>query len=96
MGFINDKLANALFSREYICSECKSLMEFEDEFEDVLVCPNCSHSVDLEHYGFENDEDYDAQYPTKEEVVGYEDNEDYDEDDTGEMYDEVCGELDDD
>lgn len=93
MGFVNDKLASALFSREYICSECESLMEFEDESEDGLVCPACGHSVDLEHYGFENDEDYNAQYPTKEEVVGYEDD---DEDDTGETYDEVCGELDDD
>jgi hypothetical protein len=35
-------------------------MEFEDEWEDTLVCPACGHSVDLEHYGMENDEEYDA------------------------------------
>ena len=39
------------------------LMEFEDEWEDTLVCPACGHSVDLEHYGMENDEEYDALYP---------------------------------
>lgn len=42
-------------------------MEFEDEWEDTLICPECGHSVDLEHYGFENDEEYDALYPSKEE-----------------------------
>lgn len=40
-------------------------MEFEDEWEDTLVCPACGHSVDLEHYGMENDEEYDALYPTR-------------------------------
>lgn len=40
-------------------------MEFEDEWEDTLVCPACGHSVDLEHYGMENDEEYDALYPIK-------------------------------
>ncbi len=34
-------------------------MEFEDEWEDTLVCPARS-PVDLEHYGMENDEEYDA------------------------------------
>lgn len=92
MAFFNDALTNALFSGKYICSECDALMEFEDEWKDVLICPNCGHSVDFEHYGFENDEDYDAQYPTKEEVLGYDDSED----DTGETYDEVWGELDND
>lgn len=43
-------------------------MEFEDEYEEVLICPGCGHSVDLEHYGFENDEAYEALYPTREEV----------------------------
>lgn len=43
-------------------------MEFEDEYEDILVCPACGHSVELEHYGFENDEEYEALYPTKEEI----------------------------
>jgi DNA-directed RNA polymerase subunit M/transcription elongation factor TFIIS len=94
MAFFNDKLIDGLLNGRYICSECGSAMEFEDEWEEVLVCSKCGHSVDLERYGFENDEDYDALYPSKEEVVGYED-EDENEDDSGETYDEVCGELDD-
>lgn len=40
-------------------------MEFEDEWGDTLVCPACGHSVDLEHYGMENDEEYDALYPLR-------------------------------
>ena len=44
------------------------LMEFEDEWEDTLVCPACGHSVDLEHYGMENDEEYDALYPTRDQI----------------------------
>lgn len=43
-------------------------MEFEDEWEDTLVCPACGHSVDLEHYGMENDEEYDALYPTRDQI----------------------------
>lgn len=72
MGFFNDKLAEALFSGNYVCSECGAKMEFEDEYEDILVCPTCGHSVELDRYGAENDEDYDALYPTKEEVLGTE------------------------
>ena len=51
-------------------------MQFEDEWEDILVCLECGHSVDLDHYGMENDEEYEALYPTKEEVCGYSDEED--------------------
>lgn len=39
-----------------------------DEWEDTLVCPACGHSVDLEHYGMENDEEYDALYPTRDQI----------------------------
>lgn len=96
MSIFNKKQIEAMFSRNYTCSECGGKMEFEDECEDVLVCPECGHSIDLEHYGFENDEEYEAQYPTKEEVLGYEEDKNEDEDNEyGETYDEVCGELDD-
>lgn len=91
MGFFNNTVKEALLTGKYICSVCGSNMEPEDEWADVLVCQKCGHSIDYERYGFENDEDYDALYPTKEEVMGY----DEDEDDSGESYDEVCGELDD-
>ena len=59
---------DGLLTGRYICSECGGLMEFEDEWEDTLVCPACGHSVDLEHYGMENDEEYDALYPTRDQI----------------------------
>ena len=96
MEFFNDKSIDALLSGRYICSQCGAVMEFEDESEDVLVCLKCGHSVESERYGFEDDEDYDALYPTKEEVVGCEDEDDTADDEYIEVYDEVCGELDDD
>lgn len=57
MSFFNDAQRDGLLTGRYICSECGGLMEFEDEWEDTLVCPACGHSVDLEHYGMENDEE---------------------------------------
>lgn len=58
------------FTRTNICHECGNLMEFEDEkWRDTLVCPNCGHSVDLDHYGCEGEEEYESLYPTLEEVI---------------------------
>lgn len=68
MSFFNDAQRDALVTGHYFCSKCGGLMEFEDEWEDTLVCPTCGHSVDLEHYSMENDEDYDALYPRKEDI----------------------------
>ena len=45
-------------------------MEFEDEWEDTLVCPHCGHSIDLDDYGREGNEEYENLYPTREEVLG--------------------------
>ena len=45
-------------------------MQLEDEWEDILVCLECGHSVELEQYGMEGDEEYEALYPTREEVCG--------------------------
>lgn len=70
MSFFNDALVEGLLTGQYICGECGALMEFEDEYEDILICPECGHSVDLDHYGFENDEEYEALYPSKEDVCG--------------------------
>lgn len=39
MSIFNEEQIKAMFSREYICHECGLLMEFEDEWEDTLVCP---------------------------------------------------------
>ena len=97
MSFFNEAKIKAMISREYVCSHCGSLMEFEDEWEDVLICPNCGHSIDSDRYGCESDEKYEKMYPTREEVCGIEEEDDEDEDNPyGETYDEVCGELDDD
>lgn len=58
MSYFNDKLVEGLFTGNYICNECGSKMEFEDEeVRDVLVCPKCGHSVDLDRYGSEDEED---------------------------------------
>lgn len=100
MSIFNRAQILAMLTGHYYCSECAELMEFENENEDTLICPHCGHSVDLDHYGFENEEEYEALYPTKEEVCGEddedneEDNDEDDDDNCGETYDEVCGELD--
>lgn len=47
-------------------------MEFEDEWEDTLVCLHCGHSVDLDEYGCE-EEEYENLYPTREEVLNIDD-----------------------
>ncbi len=96
MGFFNRALEAAMESGRYICSRCGALMEFEDEWANTLICPECGHSVDFDLYGSEDEEDYDSLYPMREEILGTEDDDEYDEDDCGETYDEVCGELDDD
>lgn len=95
MSFFNDAQKDALLTGRYICSECGALMEFEDEYRDTLVCPECGYSIDLDHYGFENDEEYEDLYPTREEVLGY-DEEGSEDEYHGESYDEVYGELSDD
>ena len=70
MSIFNEKQIKAMKSGRYICSECGSVMEFEDEWEDTLVCPHCGHSIDLDEYGCEGDEKYENVYPTREDVLG--------------------------
>ena len=43
----------ALLTVWSICSKCGARMQFEDEWEDILVCLECGHSVELEQYGME-------------------------------------------
>lgn len=93
MSFFNDAQVEALLTGRYICRECGAIMQFEDEYEDTLVCPECGYSEDSDRYGM-SDEEYDALYPTKEEVCGYDEDEDGEY--CGETYDEVYGELSDD
>ncbi len=86
MSFFNDAQTEAFRTGKYICSECGRIMLFEDDNEDVLVCPACGDSVDLDRYGFASDEEYEALYPTLDELVDNEDS-------AGESYEEVYGEL---
>ena len=79
MSIFNKNLIKAMMSGDYICSECGSEMEFEDEHEDILICAKCGHSVDLDDYGCEGDEEYENLYPTREEVLGIADEDDPDE-----------------
>ena len=69
MSIFNEKQIKAMTSGRYICSECGSVMEFEGEREDTLVCPHCGHSIDLDEYGCEGDEKYENVYPTREDVL---------------------------
>ena len=65
----NEKRFNALFGLEdYICQECGGKMIFEDEqWRDTLVCPACGNSMDLDHYGF-TDEEYEDLYPAQDQL----------------------------
>ena len=69
MGFFNERVVSSLFGGEHTCVKCRGIMEFEDEWEDTLICTKCGYTIDSDRYGFENDEDYDALYPTEEEVL---------------------------
>ncbi len=67
-GFFNDKNVEGLMTGDYFCPVCGEKMIFEDdETRDILVCEHCGHSMDLDHYGF-TDEEYAKLYPTKEEL----------------------------
>jgi DNA-directed RNA polymerase subunit M/transcription elongation factor TFIIS len=67
MDIFNEKRIEAMFSGKYECPVCGSLMEFEDEWETVLVCPQCGESIELDRYGFTDDE-YDELYPMEDEL----------------------------
>ena len=79
MGFFTDKLIAAMFGGGYTCSKCGKKMIFEDDNESILLCESCGHSVMLEMYGAEDEEDYNSLYPRKEEW--FDDDEDDDEED---------------
>lgn len=77
MSIFNEEQIKAMFSREYICHECGHLMEFEDEWEDTLVCPRCGHGIGLDDYGRGGYEEDEHLYPTRVGVLGiaYDDSE---------------------
>lgn len=70
MSIFNDKQILAMVTQSWICPNCGANMEFEDANEDILVCPRCFHSMDLDMYGFDSEEEYRSTvYPTLEEVL---------------------------
>lgn len=75
MSIFNEKQIKAMMDGKYICSECGKLLEFENEWEDILICPHCGNSLDLDEYGCEGDEKFENLYPTREEILGIETNE---------------------
>jgi len=79
MGYFNDLLSNALKSGRYTCSQCGARMEFEDENEDILICPKCGHSVDLDDYGSEDD--FDDIIPDKTRTSEFVEEDEYESDD---------------
>ena len=76
MSIFNEKQKEAMFSRRVYLPRCVIFDGVEDEWEDVLVCPHCGHSVELDDYGCEDDEEYENLYPTREEVLDIADKED--------------------
>lgn len=91
MSFFNDAQIKGMNTNHYPCPKCGAAMEWEDEYEEVHICPVCGYEVDSDHYEFREDKEYDSLYPTKEEVCGYDD--DIEDDYNEESYDEVYGEL---
>ena len=71
-GFFSDAYLKAMKTGKYICPECGHKMRWEDEWEDTLVCDKCGFSEEGDHYGY-TDEEYEALFPTKEQVCGYDD-----------------------
>lgn len=73
---------------EYTCYECGAVMEKADE--EVLVCPRCGHSVDIEDYITE-EEDYEQFYSGRsryDDETEWHDHEEF----PGEQYEDVFGE----
>lgn len=98
MRFFNEKWQEAIKTGKFICSVCGKTMFFEDDWEETLICSKCGHECDINRYGVEDDDEYEALYPTYEELTGEAENSTDDEDcedDSGETYREVCGELED-
>lgn len=73
---------------DIICPNCGSVMEKYDHGR-MLICNSCGLDIPKDRL-----DDWEELYPTYEEVMGIEPDED--EDDSGETYEEVYGELDDD
>ena len=53
-------LLEALNNGEYICNNCRAIMDRKEDPEggcDILVCPNCGEKIDEMDYEYEYDEE---------------------------------------
>jgi len=65
--FHNKVLSFGLETGIYICPDCGKLLEFEDEYRETLVCLNCGYEVDIDEYGY-TEEELDSLYPREDEL----------------------------
>ena len=72
MSFFNEKRWLAFETGKFICAKCGAEMKFEDRWEENLYCPVCGYRVTAERYGYESEEEFNAAYPTLEEVLAKE------------------------
>ena len=63
MSIFNEKRWLAFETGKFICPECGNEMVFRDKWETELFCPDCGYEVELEKYGFDSEEEYEAAYP---------------------------------
>ena len=59
------------YYKDFTCPECGGEMEFEDQYEDVLICKSCRYDMPYEKYGYHDEEVWDAinNFPTYEELM---------------------------
>lgn len=63
MSIFNEKRWLAFETGKFICAKCGATMKFTDKWEDKLLCPKCGYEIELELYGIDDEEEYDALYP---------------------------------
>jgi len=63
MSIFNEKRWLAFETGKFICAKCGATMKFTDKWEDKLLCPKCGYEIELELYGMDDEEEYDALYP---------------------------------
>ena len=63
MSIFNEKRWLAFETGKFICAKCGATMKFTDKQEDRLLCPKCGYEIELELYGIDDEEEYDALYP---------------------------------
>lgn len=63
MSIFNEKRWLAFETGKFICAKCGKEMIFEDRWEEHLLCPYCGYRIEVEKYGFDNEEEYEAVYP---------------------------------